>query len=218
MLNENPQIQELETELTSEDYEVAPEDYEVAPEEETVIEQELKPVKKKLEDQKWYVVHTYSGYENKVKANLEKAIENRGMQDLIDQVVVPTQETVEIKNGVKKRVQRKIYPGYVLVKMRMTEDTWFVVRNTTGVTSFVGPESKPIPLTDEEIISMGIEMPDIELDISVDQLVRIIAGPFDGSVGNVKEVNAQKKTVTVSLSVFGRETQVELDYHIVQRM
>jgi len=167
---------------------------------------------------KWYVVHTYSGYENKVKANIEKAIENRGMQDLIDQVVVPTQETVEIKNGVKKRVQRKIYPGYVLVKMAMTDETWFVVRNTTGVTSFVGPASKPIPLTDEEIISMGIEMPDIVLDISVDQLVRIIAGPFDGSVGNVKEVNAQKKTVTVSLSVFGRETQVELDYHIVQRM
>ncbi|MCL2361778.1 MAG: transcription termination/antitermination protein NusG [Defluviitaleaceae bacterium] len=167
---------------------------------------------------KWYVVHTYSGYENKVKANLDKAIENRGMQELIQQVLVPTQETVEIKNGVKKRVHRKIYPGYVLVKMSMTDDTWFVVRNTTGVTSFVGPASKPIPLTDEEIISMGIEMPDIVLDISVDQLVRIIAGPFDGSVGNVKEVNAQKKTVTVSLSVFGRETQVELDYHIVQRM
>jgi len=167
---------------------------------------------------KWFVVHTYSGYENKVKANIEKAIENRGMQELIEQVVVPTQETVEIKNGVKKRVQRKIYPGYVLVKMSMTDETWFVVRNTTGVTSFVGPASKPIPLTDEEIISMGIEMPDIVLDISVDQLVRIIAGPFDGSVGNVKEVNAQKKTVTVSLSVFGRETQVELDYHIVQRM
>ncbi|MCL2571980.1 MAG: transcription termination/antitermination protein NusG [Defluviitaleaceae bacterium] len=174
--------------------------------------------KKKVDPPKWYVIHTYSGYENKVKANIEKAIENRGMQDLIIQITVPTQETVEIKNGVKKRVQRKIYPGYVLVKMSMTDETWFVVRNTTGVTSFVGPASKPIPLTDEEIISMGIEMPDIALDISVDQLVRIIAGPFDGSVGNVKEVNAQKKTVTVSLSVFGRETQVELDYHIVQRM
>jgi len=181
-----------------------------------MLEPKKKP--KEVEDPKWYVVHTYSGYENKVKANVEKAIENRGMQELIDQVVVPTQETVEIKNGVKKRVQRKIYPGYVLVKMSMTDETWFVVRNTTGVTSFVGPASKPIPLTDEEIISMGIEMPDIELDISPDQLVRIIAGPFDGSVGNVKEVNAQKKTVTVSLSVFGRETQVELDYHIVQRM
>jgi len=170
------------------------------------------------QDFKWYVVHTYSGYENKVKANMEKAIENRGMQDLIDQVSVPTQDTIEIKNGVKKHVQRKIYPGYVLVKMIMTDETWFVVRNTTGVTSFVGPASKPIPLTDEEIISMGIDMPDIELDIKVDELVRIIAGPFDGSVGNVREVNPQKKTVSVSLSVFGRETLVELDYHIVQRM
>jgi len=195
------------------------EEIEAEPTESDDFVSETKPApKKKLGDQKWYVVHTYSGYENKVKANLEKAIENRGMQDLIEQVTVPTQETVEIKNGVKKRVQRKIYPGYVLIKMIMTDETWFVVRNTTGVTSFVGPASKPIPLTDEEIISMGIEMPDIELDIHVDQLVRIIAGPFDGSVGNVKEVNAQKKTVTVSLSVFGRETQVELDYHIVQRM
>jgi len=174
--------------------------------------------KKDVDAAKWYVIHTYSGYENKVKANIEKAIENRGMQELIDQVMVPTQETVEIKNGVKKRVQRKIYPGYVMVKMSMTDETWFVARNTTGVTSFVGPASKPIPLTDEEIISMGIEVPDIVMDISVDQLVRIIAGPFDGSIGNVKEVNNQKKTVTVSLSVFGRETQVELDYHIVQRM
>ena len=171
-----------------------------------------------MEDAKWYVVHTYSGYENKVKANLEKAIENRGMQELIPQVVVPVQDAIEIKNGAKKHVQRKIYPGYVMVKMVMTDETWFVVRNTTGVTSFVGPASKPVPLTDEEIISMGIEMPDIELDINVDELVRIIAGPFDGSIGNVREVNAQKKTVTVSLSVFGRETQVELDYHIVQRM
>jgi len=167
---------------------------------------------------KWYVVHTYSGYENKVKANIEKAIENRGMQQLIDQVLVPTQDIIEIKNGQKKHVQRKIYPGYVLLKMSMTDETWFVVRNTTGVTSFVGPASKPIPLTDEEIISMGIEMPDIELDINIDEQVKIIAGPFDGSIGMVKDVNAQKQTVTVSLSVFGRETQVELDYHIVQRM
>jgi len=180
-------------------------------------EPDAKP-KKEVDAPKWYVIHTYSGYENKVKANIEKAIENRGMQELIDQVMVPTQETVEVKNGVKKRVQRKIYPGYVLVKMSMTDETWFVVRNTTGVTSFVGPASKPIPLTDEEIISMGIEVPDIVMDIAVDQLVRIIAGPFDGSIGNVKEVNNQKKTVTASLSVFGRETQVELDYHIVQRM
>ena len=171
------------------------------------------------DEAKWYVVHTYSGYENKVKANLEKIIENRGMQDVFEQIVVPVQDTVELdKRGKRKAVQRKIYPGYVLIKMEMNDDTWYVVRNTRGVTSFVGPASKPIPLTDEEIITMGIEMPDFELDFAVNEMVRIITGPFEGSVGNVKEVNHQKKTVTISLSVFGRETQVELDYHLLQRM
>jgi transcriptional antiterminator NusG len=169
-------------------------------------------------DAKWYVVHTYSGYENKVKANIEKIIDTRGMHDVIIQVVVPVQDTIEIKNGVKKAVQRKIYPGYVLLKMVMNEETWYVIRNTRGVTSFVGPASKPVPLTDEEIIAMGVEVPDFELDLNVDEIVRIIAGPFEGSIGNVREVNHQKKTVTIALSVFGRETQVELDYHVLQRM
>jgi len=167
---------------------------------------------------RWYVVHTYSGYENKVKANIEKIVENRGMHDLFEQVVVPMQETIEIKNGQRKSVQRKIYPGYVLLKMVMTDDTWYVVRNTRGVTSFVGPASKPVPLTDDEIISMGIEMPEFELDFTTDESVRIMTGPFEGSVGTVKEINHQKKTVTIALSVFGRETQVEVDYHILQRI
>jgi len=170
------------------------------------------------DEAKWYVVHTYSGYENKVKANIEKIIENRGMHELIEQVVVPVQDTIEIKNGQKKSVQRKIYPGYVLLKMMMTDDTWYVVRNTRGVTSFVGPASKPVPLTDEEIISMGIEVPDFELDLELGEMVRIITGPFEGSIGNVKEINYQKKTATIALSVFGRETQVEVDYHVLQRM
>ena len=169
------------------------------------------------EESKWYVVHTYSGYENKVKANIEKIIENRGMHDLIDQVVVPVQEAVEMKNGQKRFFQRKIYPGYVLLKMIMTDESWYVVRNTRGVTSFVGPASKPVPLTDEEIITMGIEIPDYEIDIEIGELVRIVTGPFEGSIGNVKEINRQKKTVTISLSVFGRETQVEADYHVIQR-
>jgi len=169
-------------------------------------------------ESKWYVVHTYSGYENKVKANIEKIIENRNMQELFDQIVVPVQETLEIKNGKKKAVQRKIYPGYVLLKMVMTDDTWYIVRNTRGVTSFVGPASKPVPLTDEEIITMGIEIPDFDLDLEIDELVRIITGPFEGSVGNVKDINHQKKTVSILLSVFGRETQVEVDYHVLQRM
>jgi len=170
------------------------------------------------EGAKWYVVHTYSGYENKVKSSIEKIIENRNMYDLFDQVIVPVQDVIEVKNGKKKAVQRKIYPGYVLLKMILTDETWFIVRNTRGVTSFVGPASKPIPLTDEEIISMGIDMPDFELDLEVGELVRIITGPFEGSVGTVTEINYQKKTVSITLSVFGRETQVELDYHILQRM
>jgi len=170
------------------------------------------------DESKWYVVHTYSGYENKVKANIEKIVENRGMQELFDKIVVPIQESIEMKNNVKKSVQRKIYPGYVLLKMVMTDDTWYVVRNTRGVTSFVGPASKPVPLTDEEIISMGIEIPHFELDLDIGELVRIITGPFEGSVGNVKDINHQKKTVSITLSVFGRETQVEVDYHVLQRM
>jgi len=170
------------------------------------------------EEAKWYVVHTYSGYENKVKSSIQKIVENRNMQHLFDQVVVPIQDTVEVKNGQKKLVQRKVYPGYVLLKMVLTDDTWFIVRNTRGVTSFVGPASKPVALTDEEIIAMGIEMPDFELDLEVDELVRVITGPFEGSVGTVTDINYQKKTVSITLSVFGRETQVELDYHILQRM
>ena len=173
---------------------------------------------KEAKEAKWYVVHTYSGYENKVKANIEKIIENRNMQDVIDQVVVPTQDGIEMKNGRKKAVQHKILPGYVLLKMIMNDDSWYVVRNTRGVTSFVGPGSKPVALTDEEIISMGIEIPDIELDLNVDEIVKVIAGPFEGSIGNVKEINAQKKTVKIRLSIFGRETFVELDYHMLQRV
>jgi transcriptional antiterminator NusG len=141
------------------------------------------------------------------------------MHELFEQVVVPVQDTIEIKNNQKKSVQRKIYPGYVLIKMVLTDDTWFIVRNTRGVTSFVGPASKPVPLTDEEIISMGIEIPaNFKFDFDIGELMRIITGPFEGSVGNVKEINHQKKTVTMSLSVFGRETQVEVDYHVLQRM
>ena len=169
-------------------------------------------------DAKWYVVHTYSGYENKVKANIEKIVETRGMHDVIIQAVVPMQDSLEVKNGVKKIIQRKIYPGYVLLKMVMNEDTWYVIRNTRGVTSFVGPASKPVPLTDEEIIAMGVEVPDFELDLNIDETVRIIAGPFESSIGTVRDVNHPKKTVTIALSVFGRETQVELDYHVLQRM
>ena len=171
-----------------------------------------------MEESRWYVVHTYSGYENKVKANIEKIIENRGMHDLIDQVVVPVQDALEMKSGRRKIVQRKVLPGYVLLKMVMNDDTWYVVRNTRGVTSFVGPGSKPIPLTEEEIANMGLEGDVVTFDLVPGQPVKIIAGPFEGSIGSVEEVLQQKKLVKIKLSVFGRDTFVELDFHMLQKM
>jgi transcriptional antiterminator NusG len=168
---------------------------------------------------KWYVVHTYSGYENKVKANLEKIIESRGMQEQIVEVSVPTQNVVEIKNGVRKTVNRKVFPGYVLVHMHMNDETWYVVRNTRGVTSFVGPGSKPVPLSEQEIINMGLIESEAEvLYFEVGDLVRITAGPFEDSMGNIKEVNIGRQSVIVTLTVFGRETPVELDYYQIERV
>jgi len=170
------------------------------------------------EDSKWYVVHTYSGYENKVKANIEKIVENRGMHELINQVVVPVQDAVEIKNGKKKAVQRKIFPGYVLLNMVMNDDTWYIVRNTRGVTSFVGPGSKPVPLTEKEVESMGIELPQEVIDLAVNDSVRVISGPFETSIGSIKEINQSKRTVVVRLSIFGRETPLEMDFSQVVRI
>ncbi len=168
---------------------------------------------------RWYVVHTYSGYENKVKANIEKLVENRGMHDLIQEVAVPVEDEVEIKNGQKKVVQRKTFPGYVLLKMIMNDDTWYVVRNTRGVTSFVGPGSKPVALTDEEVMAMGIEsFSVVDLDIAEGDSVLVTSGPFADSVGVVKEINLGKKTVVVKLSMFGRETPMELSFNQVQAM
>ena len=170
------------------------------------------------EEAKWYVVHTYSGYENKVKANIEKIIENRGMQNQINQVVVPVQDAMEIKNGKKKAVQRKVFPGYVLLNMIMNDETWYVVRNTRGVTSFVGPGSKPVPLSDKEVESMGIELPQEIIDLAVNDSVRVISGPFETSIGSIKEVNHNKRTVVVRLSIFGRETPLEMDFSQVVRV
>ena len=169
-------------------------------------------------ESRWYVVHTYSGYENKVKANIEKIVENRGMQDQIHEVSVPVQEVVEVKNGQKKTVQRKIFPGYVLIKMFMNEDTWYVVRNTRGVTSFVGPESKPVPLTPDEVRMMGIETTTEAVDMEVGDTVRVAFGAFADSVGKIRDINDQKKTVTVILSIFGRETPVEFEYNQIIKM
>jgi transcriptional antiterminator NusG len=170
------------------------------------------------ENTRWFVVHTYSGYENKVKANIEKIIENRSMQKYIHQVVVPVQDAVEIKNGKKKTVQRKVFPGYVLLNMVMNDDTWYVVRNTRGVTSFVGPGSKPVPLTEEEVASMGIELPKEIIDMEIGDTVQVVNGPFEASVGFIKEINRSKHTVIVKLSIFGRETPLEMDFSQVTKI
>jgi len=166
---------------------------------------------------KWYVVHTYSGHENKVKANIEAIVDNRGKNDLILEIAVPTEEIVEIKNGKKKIKQRKIFPGYCLVKMLMTDESWYIVRNTRGVTGFVGPESKPIPLTEEEIAKMGIEKHSIEIDVVEGDSIKVVSGPFEGFEGIVKEVNMEKQILHVSISMFGRETPVELDFIQVEK-
>ena len=166
----------------------------------------------------WYVIHTYSGYENKVKVNLEKAIRNRGFEDIILEVKVPMEETIEVKNGKKKHVMKKMYPGYVMVKMILDDETWYVVRNTRGVTGFVGPGSKPIPLTDKEVRAMGVENVPIKLDVEVGENVMVTSGPLESFVGIIKEVNPEKQKVKVVVSMFGRDTLVDLDFVQIKRI
>ena len=163
------------------------------------------------EDARWYVVHTYSGYENKVASNLEKTVENRQLQDLIEEIRVPTELVTEIKDNKTREVERKIFPGYVLVKMALTDESWYVVRNIRGCTGFVGPSSKPIPLTDEEVAKMGIEKREVEVSYNVGDSVRIVDGPLEGFVGTVEEIELDKNRVRVTVSMFGRETPVELE-------
>ncbi len=161
----------------------------------------------------WYVIHTYSGYENRVKATLDLIIENRGLQEMIQEVLVPTETVIEIKDGKRRNVERKIYPGYVLVKMILTDEIWYIVRNTRGVTSFVGPSStNPVPLTEDELGLMGLDS-DWEpvMDYGTGDEVRVISGPLEGFEGRVEEINIEKKKVTVLVSMFGRETPVELE-------
>ncbi len=167
---------------------------------------------------KWYVVHTYSGYENKVKADLDKTIENRKLQDVILEVAVPMQDVVELKNGVKKVTQKKMFPGYVIIHMVMNDDTWYVVRNTRGVTGFVGPGSKPVPLDDAEIDRMGIHNTEITMDFKVGDAVTVISGVWEGTAGVIKSINESKQSVTIHVDMFGRETPVELAFAEVKRM
>ena len=167
---------------------------------------------------KWYVVHTYSGHENKVKVNIEKLVENRGMQDLVLEVVVPTEDIVEVKGGQRKIKTKKMFPGYVLVKMIVTNESWYLVRNTQGVTGFVGHGSNPIPLTLEEVRRMGIEKIYIDLDIKIGDTIKVINGPFENFMGTVEEVSMEKQTLRARVSMFGRDTPVELDFSQVDKL
>ena len=165
----------------------------------------------------WYVVHTYSGYENKVKANIEKTIENRHLEDQILEVRVPLQDVVEVKNGVKKTVQKKMFPGYVLLNMIMNDDTWYVVRNTRGVTGFVGPGSKPVPLTDTEMFNLGIQADNISVEFAEGDMVTVISGVWKDTVGVIQSINESKQIVTINVELFGRETPVEISFSEIRK-
>ena len=170
------------------------------------------------EEAKWYVAHTYSGYENKVKANIDKTIENRHLEDQIFEVRVPLEEVVEVKNGVKKTTMKKLFPGYVLVNMIMNDDTWYVVRNTRGVTGFVGPGSKPVPLTDAEMKSLGIKLDNVTVDFAEGDMIAVVAGAWKDTVGVVRRIDLNKQTATINVEIFGRETPVEISFAEVRKM
>ncbi len=167
---------------------------------------------------RWYVVHTYSGYENKVKTDLEKTIKNRELEDFFEDIVVPMEEQVEIKDGKRKTNLRKVFPGYVLIKMIVTEESWYVVRNTRGVTGFVGAGTEPTPLTDEEIRNMGFEEVPVNIDYAINDNVKILGGALEGFEGVVKNIDKEKNKVTVLVSMFGRETAVEFDLTQIQKI
>lgn len=176
-------------------------------------------------EKQWYVVHTYSGYENKVKANLEKRVETMGMQDKIFRVIVPEEEEVDIKDGKKKTVMRKTFPGYVLVELIMTDDSWYVVRNTPGVTGFIGSSgggAKPTPLLPEEVDfilkKMGVNERRVDIDYEVGELVEVVEGPFAGFQGKIEEIDLEKDKIKVSVDMFGRETNMELDYEQIEKV
>ena len=163
-----------------------------------------------LQEARWYVVHTYSGHENKVKATIEKAVKTRGMEDYITHLVVPTEDVVETtKTGKEKTRQRKVFPSYVLVKMIITDESWYIVRNTKGVTGFVGPGSKPVPLSDEEVKAMGIE---------IDDAVEVAKGPFSGQVGTVEEINLETREAKVCIDAFGKKTLFVIEFENIQKI
>ena len=171
-----------------------------------------------MSEAKWYVVHTYSGYENKVKANIEKTIENRHLEDQILEVRVPMEDVVEMKNGTQKSVQKKLFPGYVLLNMVMNDDTWYVVRNTRGVTGFVGPGSKPVPLSETEMFNLGIQAANIEVEFQEGDTVNVVGGVWKDTVGVIQSINQSKQSVTINVELFGRETPVEISFTEIRKM
>ena len=171
-----------------------------------------------MSESSWYVVHTYSGYENKVKANIEKTIENRHLEDQILEVRVPMQDVVELKDGASRSVQKKMFPGYVLINMIMNDDTWYVVRNTRGVTGFVGPGSKPVPLTEEEMRPLGIHSESVQIDFAEGDSVVVIGGVWKDTVGVIQSINDNKQSATINVDLFGRETPVEISFTEIKHM
>ena len=172
-----------------------------------------------MAEAKWYVVHTYSGYENKVKANIEKTIENnKHLAEQILEVRVPLQDVVEMKNGARKTVQKKMFPGYVLLNMEMNDDTWYVVRNTRGVTGFVGPGSKPVPLTEAEMKPLGIKTENVSIDFVEGDSIAVVAGVWKDIVGIVQKLDYNKQTATINVELFGRETPVEISFAEVRKL
>ncbi len=166
----------------------------------------------------WYVVHTYSGYENKVKANIEKTIENRHLEEEILEVRVPMQDVMEMKNGARRTVQKKMFPGYVLINMVMNDDTWYVVRNTRGVTGFVGPGSKPVPLSEAEMKPLGIKTENVSVDFVEGDTIAVVAGVWKDTIGVVQRIDFGKQTATINVELFGRETPVEIGFAEVRRL
>lgn len=175
-------------------------------------------MKQNSQGPRWYVVHTYSGHENKVKANISKLVENREMQDIVFEVRVPTEEVIEVKNGKKKAKDKKLYPGYVMIKMIMTDESWYLVRNTRGVTGFVGPGSKPVPLTETEVKALGVVELLPTIDLEINETVKVIDGPFENFIGTVESINNEKRKVKAYISMFGRETLVELDFEQIEKV
>ncbi|MBQ9517931.1 MAG: transcription termination/antitermination factor NusG [Eubacterium sp.] len=172
-----------------------------------------------MEEAKWYVAHTFSGYENKVASDLRLKVQNRNLSDLIQEIIVPTETVVEVKDdGTKKEYERKIFPSYLLIKMVMNDETWYVVRNTRGCAGFVGPEGKPVPLTEEEIRNLGVEKVSIEVNYAVGDLVNVIDGPLEGFSGTVETIDTANNSVQVIVSMFGRDTAVDFELDQLEKV